>query len=171
MAKGACSIMVVDSPLKNKVILAFDDEPEVLGLLEEKLDMCRVVKKENYDDTVDYLSTHHPNLVIFDIMGINGFDLLQLCAENELPAVILTAHALTLDTLKKSIEMGARAYLPKEKIADMVPFLEDVLTQGHRETWQRLFDRLCELLDATFGSNQRKDLIELEPFIVTKYAF
>jgi DNA-binding NtrC family response regulator len=160
--------MVGDSPLKNKVILAFNDKPDVLDLLEEKLDMSRVVKKKDYDDTVAYLEAHHPNLVIFDIMGVNGFDLLQICAENKLPAVILTAHELTLDTLKKSIEMGARAYLPKEKIADMVPFLEDVLTKRHRETWQRLFDRLCELIDATFGTNQRKNLIEMEPFIVTK---
>jgi len=160
--------MVTDSPLKDKVILAVDDEPEVLDLLEEELDMCRVVIKENYDDTVDYLTTYNPNLVILDIMDINGFDLLQLCAEKELPAVILTAHALTLETLKKSIEMGARAYLPKEKLDDMVSFLEDVLTMGHRENWQRLFDRLCEFLNATFGSNQRKDLIEMEPLIVTK---
>jgi hypothetical protein len=36
----------------------------------------------------------------------------------------------------------------------------------HKENWQRLFNRLGGLLNATFGSNWNKDLIEIGPFIV-----
>ena len=158
--------MNTESPLSGKTILAVDDEPDILDTLEELLDMCRVVKKSNYEDAVAYLNSEGPDLAILDIMGVNGFDLLQRCVAKKIDAVMLTANAFTLESLKKSLDLGARAYLPKEKMADIVSFLEDVVTMEHRENWQRLFNRLGELLNATFGADWNKDLIEIGPFIV-----
>jgi CheY-like chemotaxis protein len=158
--------MSTDSPIKGKTILAVDDEPDVLATLEQLLDMCEVVKKTNYEDAVEYLSSASPDLAILDIMGVNGFELLKLCVEKKIDAVMLTAHAFSIESLKKSLDLGARAYLPKEKMADIVSFLEDVVTMEHKENWQRLFNRLGGLLNATFGSNWNKDLIEIGPFIV-----
>lgn len=158
--------MSENSPLQDKVILTVDDELDVLESVAELLDMCQVVKKSTYEDAVDFLKTNSPDLAILDIMGVNGFDLLKLCVEKKVPAVMLTAHAFTVESLIESLDLGARAYLPKEKMADMVPFLEDVLTRGHQETWQRLFDRLGGFLNATFGRKWHKDLIEIGPFIV-----
>ena len=66
-------------------------------------------------------------MVILDIMGVRGFDLLVLAVKKNLKVAMLTANALTADALKKSIEMKARAYLPKEKLGEVVPFLEDML--------------------------------------------
>jgi DNA-binding response OmpR family regulator len=160
--------MSENSPLKDKVVLSVDDETDVLEAVEELLEMCRVVKKSTYEDAAEYLQTTRPDLAILDIMGVNGFDLLKLCVEQKVPAVMLTAHAFTVEALKESLDLGARAYLPKEKMADMVPFLEDVLTQGSNETWQRLFDRLGGFFNATFGRDWQKDLIEIGPFIVPK---
>lgn len=158
--------MSENSPLQDKVILTVDDEQDVLESVAELLDMCQVVKKSTYEDAVDFLKTNSPDLAILDIMGVNGFDLLKLCVEKKVPAVMLTAHAFTVESLLESLDLGARAYLPKEKMADMVPFLEDVLTRGHQETWQRLFDRLGGFFNATFGRKWHKDLIEIGPFIV-----
>jgi DNA-binding response OmpR family regulator len=158
--------MSENSPLQDKVILTVDDELDVLESVAELLDMCQVVKKSTYEDAVDFLKTNSPDLAILDIMGVNGFDLLKLCVEKKVPAVMLTAHAFTVESLIESLDLGARAYLPKEKMADMVPFLEDVLTRGHQETWQRLFDRLGGFFNATFGRKWHKDLIEIGPFIV-----
>jgi DNA-binding response OmpR family regulator len=158
--------MNTESPLSGKTILAVDDEPDVLDTLEELLDMCRVVKKSNYEDAVAYLNSEDPDLAILDIMGVNGFDLLQRCVTEKIDAVMLTAHAFSVEALKKSLDLGARAYLPKEKMADIVSFLEDVVTMEHKENWQRLFNRLGELLNATFGADWKKDLIEIGPFIV-----
>jgi hypothetical protein len=42
---------------------------------------------------------------------------------------MLTAHALNPEALKHSIQMGARAYLPKEKLGEIVPFLEDIFLE------------------------------------------
>ena len=158
--------MRTESPLKDKIVLAVDDEPDVLDTLAELLDLCQVVKKTNYDDAVEYLNTGSPDLAILDIMGVNGFELLKLCVTKKIDAVMLTAHAFSIESLKKSLELGARAYLPKEKLADIVSFLEDVITMEHKKNWQRLFNRLGGFLNASFGANWDKDLIEIGPFIV-----
>ena len=155
-----------ESPIKGKTILAVDDEPDVLTTLEELLDMCDVVKKASYEDAAEYLNSTGPDLAILDIMGVNGFELLKICVEKKIDAVMLTAHAFSVESLKKSLDLGARAYLPKEKMADIVSFLEDVVTMEHKENWQRLFNRLGSMLNATFGSDWSKDLIEIGPFIV-----
>jgi DNA-binding response OmpR family regulator len=158
--------MSTKSPLMGKTILAVDDEPDVLATVGELLDMCQVVTKSNYDDAVAYLNSASPDLAILDIMGVNGFDLLKRCVAKKIDAVMLTAHAFSIESLKKSLDLGARAYLPKEKMADIVSFLEDVVTMEHKENWQRLFNRLGGLLNATFGANWEKDIIEIGPFIV-----
>jgi DNA-binding response OmpR family regulator len=158
--------MSTESPLKDKMVLAVDDEPDVLATLGELLSMCQVVKKTSYDDAVEYLNSASPDLAILDIMGVNGFELLKLCVAKKIDAVMLTAHAFSIESLKKSLELGARAYLPKEKMADIVSFLEDVITMEHKENWQRLFNRLGGLLNAAFGADWNKELIEIGPFIV-----
>ena len=158
--------MSTESPLTGKTILAVDDEPDVIDTLGELLGMCQVVKKTNYDDAVEYLNSASPDLAILDIMGVDGFELLKLCVEKKIDAVMLTAHAFSIESLKKSLDLGARAYLPKEKMADIVSFLEDVVTKEHKENWQRLFNRLGELLNATFGADWNKELIEIGPFVV-----
>ena len=158
--------MSAQSPLESKTVLAVDDEPDVLDTLVELLEMCQVVTKTDYDEAVVYLNHNSPDLAILDIMGVNGFELLKLCVAKKIDAVMLTAHAFSIESLKKSLELGARAYLPKEKLADVVSFLEDVTTMEHKENWQRLFNRLGGFLNAAFGANWHKDLIEIGAFIV-----
>ncbi len=158
--------MSAQSPLEAKTVLAVDDEPDVLDTLVELLEMCQVITKTDYDEAVVYLNHNSPDLAILDIMGVNGFELLKLCVAKKIDAVMLTAHAFSIESLKKSLELGARAYLPKEKLADVVSFLEDVATMEHKENWQRLFNRLGGFLNASFGANWHKDLIEIGPFIV-----
>jgi len=158
--------MDTESPLTDKMILAVDDEPDVLETLVELLEMCQVITKTRYEDAVVYLNNNTPDLAILDIMGVNGFDLLKQCVAKEIDAVMLTAHAFSVESLKKSLDLGARAYLPKEKMADIVSFLEDVVSMEPKENWQRLFDRLGEFLNASFGANWNKDLIEIGPLIV-----
>ena len=158
--------MSTGSSIEGKTILAVDDEPDVLDTLADLLDSCQVVTKSRYDDAVVYLNNNRPDLAILDIMGVNGFDLLKQCVAKKIDAVMLTAHAFSIESLKKSLDLGARAYLPKEKMVDIVSFLEDVVTMEHKENWQRLFERLGGFLNASFGANWNKDLIEIGPFIV-----
>jgi hypothetical protein len=50
----------------------------------------------------------------------------------------------------------ARTYLPKEKIGEIVPFLEDVLTHEYLAGWKRLFEKLKAFFDSKFESDWEK---------------
>ena len=69
--------MSSDSALKNKVILVVDDEPDVLETVEEELDMCLIHKAGDYDTALQLLLSYTYDIVILDIMGVNGFELLK----------------------------------------------------------------------------------------------
>ena len=69
---------------------------------------------------------------------------------------MLTAHALNPEALKRSFEMGARAYLPKEKLGQIVPFLEDVLTYEYLPGWKRLFEKLEGFFEEKFADFKEK---------------
>jgi DNA-binding response OmpR family regulator len=101
-----------ESVLNNKRLLAVDDEPDVLETLEEQLsDFENLIfdKATDYDMGYQLVRSWTYDLVILDIMGVRGFDLLNAAVHLGFPTVMLTAHALSVETLKKSIEMGARA--------------------------------------------------------------
>ena len=134
--------MSSESLLKDKVVLVVDDEPDVLQIVEEELDMCLVHKATDYDTALQYLLSYTYDIVILDIMGVNGFELLKNAVSRGFPTVMLTAHALTPEALKKSIKLGAVSFLPKEKISDLRTYLEDVVLGGGKPVWEKLFDRL-----------------------------
>jgi DNA-binding NarL/FixJ family response regulator len=94
--------------------------------------------------------------VILDIMGVRGFDLLELAVNRNFPVAMLTAHALTPEALKRSFEMKARAYLPKEKLGEIVPFLEDVLKYEFLPGWKRLLKKLEGLFNDRWGDYWQK---------------
>jgi CheY-like chemotaxis protein len=134
------------SILDGKKILLVDDEPDVLTVLEEEINGscsgCKIDKATSHQAALERLETQTYDLVVLDIMGVRGFDLLERAVKSKLKVAMLTAHALTPEALKRSFEMKARAYLPKEKIGEIVPFLEDVLTYEYLPGWKRLFTKL-----------------------------
>ena len=149
--------MIKESPLKDKVILAVDDEPDVLDTLADLLNMAYVVKITTYEEAVEYLRNFTVDIAILDIAGVKGFELLKLCVAMGKTTVMLTAHAFSVEDLKRSMEMGARAYVPKEKLSEIASFLEDVITLEHQPAWRRLFERLGSHFTASFGRNWQKD--------------
>jgi CheY-like chemotaxis protein len=146
------------SLLKGKSILAVDDEEDILEIIAEELEDYKVDydSASSYEVALNKISSFTYDLVILDIMGVRGFDLLKVASAKKMPVVILTAHALNPDTLKKSIELGARAYLPKDQIVKMIPFLEDVLLLNYQSTWKSALSRLGGVFGAQFGQDWRK---------------
>ena len=143
--------MTSESPLKDKVVLVVDDEPDVLETVAEQLDMCLVHKAGDYDTALQYLLSYTYDIVILDIMGVNGFELLKNAVSRGFPTVMLTAHALSPESLKKSIKLGAVSFLPKEKMSELTSFLEDVVFERGKPVWQKLFDRLGNYFNKRFG--------------------
>jgi DNA-binding NtrC family response regulator len=129
------------SLLEGKRVLIVDDEPDVLEVLEEFLKLCRVTKATNFKDARKLLETQDFDIAILDIMGVDGYGLLELANKKHIPAVMLTAHAFTPDNLIRSIKEGAASYLPKEEMPRVAEFLEDVLRARKKgmnpwESWQ-----------------------------------
>ncbi len=52
-------------------------------------------------------------------MGVKGFDLLEIAGEKKIPALMLTARGLNPDNLVGSIKLGAKSYVPKEKMSEI----------------------------------------------------
>jgi CheY-like chemotaxis protein len=144
------------SPLKNKVVLVVDDEPDILETIEEELDMCLIHKATDYDTALQYLLSYTYDIVILDIMGVNGFELLKNAVSRGFPTVMLTAHALSPESLKKSIKLGALSFLPKEKMPELRPFLEDIVLGGGKPGWKKLFDKLGGYFDRRFGPDWKE---------------
>jgi DNA-binding response OmpR family regulator len=170
------------SILYGKRLLAVDDEPDVLDTLEDILagyEGLVLDRAMDHETGFHLLRSWTYDAVILDIMGVRGFDLLNAAVHLGFPAVMLTAHALTPESLKKSIEMGARAYIPKERMFDIDAFLEDVLTLDHRSNLRNMFTRLGRFFNRKFGSRWMEDeksfwnrvstgAYEPEPVILTK---
>jgi len=129
------------SLLKGKKILIVDDEPDILAVLEDLLDMCELVKASNFEEAKTYLESQNFDIAVLDIMGVDGYGLLEIAGRKNIPALMLTAHAFTPDNLVKSIKEGAASYIPKEEITEIAEYLVDVLTaqkEGRNpwETWE-----------------------------------
>ena len=148
--------MTSESPLKDKVVLVVDDEPDVLETVAEELDMCLVHKAGDYDTALQYLLSYTYDIVILDIMGVRGFELLKNAVSRGFPTVMLTAHALSPESLKKSIKLGAVSFLPKEKMTELTSFLEDVVSERGKPVWQKLFDRLGNYFNRRFGPDWKE---------------
>ena len=151
---------MAESILKDKRILGVDDEPDVLTVLEEEIvsacQSCIFDKAATYEEAVEKMASWTYDVLILDIMGVRGFDLLKLAVNRNCPVVMLTAHALTPQALKQSIELGARAYLPKEKLGEVVPFLEDMLKYEYWPGWKRLLKRLEGFFNSRWGDHWQR---------------
>ena len=119
--------MTAESLLVGKKILIVDDEPDVLDVLEELLSMCQVERASTFDEAKKLLDSKDFDLAILDIMGVDGYKLLDMAKKRNITTVMLTAHAFSPENLVKSIKEGADSYLPKEEIKNITTFLIDVL--------------------------------------------
>jgi DNA-binding NtrC family response regulator len=145
--------------LEGKRILLVDDEPDVLDTLEDLLPMCETVKASNFNEAKDLMETKYFDMTILDIMGVEGFQLLEIANQREVTAVMLTAHALSPDNIVKSYKEGAASYLPKEEMVNIAAFLNDILEakeQG-KSTWGRWYDKLGSFFERKFGEDWQKD--------------
>ena len=137
---------MAESILNGKRILAVDDEPDVLEVLQEEIlgacPDCTFDKATTYEEADRMLKAQAYDVVILDIMGVRGFDLLDSAVGKNSKVAMLTAHALNPEALKRSFDMKARAYLPKEKLGEVVPFLENMFKQEYLPGWKNLLGEM-----------------------------
>ena len=144
--------------LRDKRILVVDDEADILETIEELMDMCSLETVKTYEEARKRIRETHYDLAVLDIMGVQGYKILERARERKIPALMLTAHALTPEHLKTSIEKEADAYVPKDMLADIPVFVADLLTarQQGKKTGFKWFSLLKPLFDRLFGDGWRK---------------
>jgi CheY-like chemotaxis protein len=143
--------------LAGKEILAVDDENDILETIEDILDTASVDCARDYETALAKIGARAYDLVILDIMGVNGLELLERTVAKGIPTVMLTAHAINPETLMASIRKGAIAYLPKETLAELDELLNELLAAEAAGTppWKLLFDKLGAFFDDRFGPEWR----------------
>jgi CheY-like chemotaxis protein len=155
----------MEDVLKDKRILIVDDEPDILETLKELLDMCIIDSAPNLETAQKFLKNKTYDVAILDIMGVDGYGLLELTNKRGIPAIMLTAHALSADNLVKSIKEGAQSYLPKDQMADISTYLAEIIAAGEKSAGKsrKWLDRLMPFFDKKFGSawqDQHKEFWE-----------
>jgi len=145
--------------LTGKRVLAVDDEPDVLESLEDLLSMCEVVTATSYEEAAELIQNDRFDIAVLDIMGVEGYRLLDMLQEKGTLTVMLTAHALSPKDTVKSFKKGAASYIPKEEMSNIAVYLNDVLEaqeQG-RHFWSRWLDNFASYYDKKFGPEWQDD--------------
>ena len=139
--------------------LIVDDEPDVLGTLEELLNMCELVTASSFDEAKSLIETHRFDMAILDIMGVEGYELLEICNQKHVIGVMLTAYAVTPENIIKSYENGAGSFVPKEEMHNITTFLSDIYEakEKGKNFWWRWVDRLADYCERKFGPEWQKE--------------
>ena len=112
-------------PAKSPVILAVDDDPAVLRIIEAQLMRHDYVvrKASSGEEALQILAELTPAVLIFDVMmpGISGYDLCYLVKREprlaDIPVVFLTSRGDPKD-FKTGHDLGAVIYMVKPLKAD-----------------------------------------------------
>ena len=139
--------------LQGKRIIVVDDEADVLDTLVELLSMCKTETASTFEDAQKKLIAGNFDMAILDIMGVDGYKLLDLATERNITAVMLTAHALSPADTLKSHQKGAAYFLPKEEMVNLEEHLIDVLEAEAKgqSAWDRWFDKFASFYERKFG--------------------
>jgi len=157
------------SLLKGKKVLIVDDEPDILETLEELLSECDLKKASAFEEAKALLEKEPFDIAVLDIMGVDGYKLLDIAKERKVIPVMLTAHALSPEHTMRSYKRGAALYVPKDRIANITDYLEDVLQaiKAGKSTWWRWLDRFESYYDKKFESewkNKDKEFWRTFPY-------
>jgi CheY-like chemotaxis protein len=145
--------------IRGKQILIVDDEKDVLDMLIELLEICKIDTAQSFEEGKRLLEENHYDVAILDIMGVKGFELLEVAKKEGTPALMLTAHALSEENLKKSAEEGASYYAPKDEMKNIDVFVADIIEakEKKKNVWAKWYDRLGGFYDERFtGPNWRE---------------
>lgn len=118
--------------LEDKKILIVDENPNILNFLEKEIQKTglnyQFDKADTFSLAVDSLFTRRYDLVVLDFPGIRGPYLLNLAFLREMPVVLLVTNNFFPFEAPSLNGKGIRRFLPKEKIKEIIPVLENIFS-------------------------------------------
>ncbi|AFM24555.1 response regulator [Desulfomonile tiedjei] len=140
--------------LSGKKILAVDDEEDILAVIEEQLETCNLITARDYHRAKELLEKDVYDLAVLDIMGVRGFELLEIATQRKIPSVILTAHSMTPESFQRAIDKGAVSFLPKDELARLSELIAEILgeVKEGRTHWEKLKVRLGHRFKELWGT-------------------
>jgi DNA-binding NtrC family response regulator len=144
-----------ESILTGKKVLVVDDEEDVRETVADLLDVCDLDLAADFETARTLMDENQYDLAILDIMGVKGYELLELTQQKGIPAMMFTAHALNIRAFEKSMKGGACAYIPKEEMTDIASYAAELLEARARgiEKPGSWFRRLESFFKAQFGTD------------------
>jgi len=121
--------------------------------------VARVDTASSFEEAKELLDSNEYDIAVLDIMGVKGYELLKIANEHNIPALMLTAHALSKEDLKRSAEEGASYYVPKDEMNKIDVFVSDVIEAKEKDKnpWVRWYERLGSFFHKKFsGPNWRE---------------
>jgi DNA-binding NarL/FixJ family response regulator len=99
------------------------------------------------------------DMAILDIMGVDGYELLEIAKQKKVIAVMLTAHALSTGDVMRSFKGGAASYVPKEEMANITVYLNDILEakEKGKNLWWRWLNRFSAYFERKFGPDWQEE--------------
>ena len=145
--------------IRGKCLLIVDDEKDILDTLVSLLRACKIDAASSSEEAKKFLETNSYDVAILDIMGVDGYELLDIAVTRKVPALMLTAHALSREDLMLSAKSGASYFVPKEKINEIATYIADVLeaTEEGKNPWVRWYQRLGRFFDKRFGGTDWRE--------------
>ncbi len=145
--------------LEGKKILIVDDEPDVVETIKDLLGMCSLVEAYTFEDARDFFEQESFDMAILDIMGVDGYKLLEIAKDKDIPAIMLTANALSVSHTVRSFKGGAAFYVPKEEMIHIERFLREILVarkkgKNLRDRW---LERMGSFYEKKFGPDWQSD--------------
>ena len=162
--------MKEENLLQGKRILIVDDEKDVLDTLRQLLSMCKITAASTFEQAKSLLETKELDLAILDIMGVSGFELLDIAKKKKIIPVMLTAHALSVESTVKSFKKGAFYFLPKDEMPKIAAHLMEMLRAAARgeSLWARWLERFDGYYERRFGPDWKdkdKDFWDKLPYV------
>ena len=125
-----------ESTLVGKRILAVDDKPDVLAVLQkeilEECPDCEFETATTYHEAVQKMVSLNYDAVILNGMGTRDPFLLNLARMRNFPVAILEANP------DQTTEKGSQPCLQTEKRGEIVPSLKHLMKHSYSPWWSRL---------------------------------
>jgi DNA-binding NarL/FixJ family response regulator len=133
------------SILDRRSVLIVDKEPETLSLMGEDIEEVSpkgwLDTATSYQRARDLLASWSYDIAIIGLTGSEGDTLLKQAVFSKVPVVVVLANGQNCEAISNCMEIGVKAYIPRNKVKEIVPFLEQVLEQECMPSWKRIYEK------------------------------